>query len=284
MKLIEVSCYYCGSSESEFYDKENGFQLVKCSSCGLVYVNPRPSDEDISHAILIGMHEGEHILSTTGSYSFLRIRRYLKILRNLYPNGILKQNGAKWLDIGCGFGEFLHALLKFSNNRLSVKGSEPDQHKIVSARKRGLDVSFLDLDNIEDKFDYISLLNVYSHLPDPIRYLSQIYSLLKNNGEFLIETGHSCHLPSKLHHKPYYLPNHLSFANKEIVENILKKVGFDIIDTRIYRHPQYPKHTDIPEVTKEIVKIVLNKNGKFSNFFPKYPERDMYIRCVKSAN
>lgn len=284
MELINVDCYNCGSTKSEFYDEENGFELVKCTSCGLLYIKSRPTEKAISEAALYGMHEGEKTLSTTGMYSFLRIRRYLRILKDLYPNNILKQKDATWFDIGCGFGEFLESLLKYSNNNLTVKGSEPNKYKVISAQKRNLDVSAIDLARVEEKFDYVSLLNVYSHLPDPIAFLSDLSHLLKDNGELLLETGHSCHLPAKLHHKPYFLPDHLSFANKEIIEGILKRAGFSIVETRIYRHPQFPRYTDFPEVAKEILKIILRKNGKISNFFPKQPDRDMYIRCVKSPN
>lgn len=284
MKLIEIICYNCGSNLSELYDEENGFSLVKCQKCGLLYVNPRPSDKDISESLLYGMHEGKKTISTTGRYSRLRTRRYNKILRDLYPDGRLKKKGASWLDIGCGFGEFMEALMQYSDKTLTIKGSEPNIYKINSAKKRHLDVDFLDLDKIEEKFDFVSLLNVYSHLPDPVMFLTKLSRLLKDDGELLIETGHSAHLPKPLHHKPYFLPDHLSFANKEIVENILIRSGFKIIKTRIYRHPQFPAYNDIPEVGKEILKIILNKNGKISNFFPKEPNRDMYIRCVKSLS
>jgi SAM-dependent methyltransferase len=279
MKLIERSCYNCNSKESDYYDSENGFVLVKCKKCGLLYVNPRPKDEDISKAIILGVHKGEKEKSVTGRYSRSRINNYLKVLSDFFPKETLQKNGLKWLDVGCGFGEFIEALENYSNKNLSVRGTDPNENKILSARKRNLNVSSVDFDDHDIQYDYISLLNVYSHLPDPIEFLSNLKNKLKPKGELFLETGHSSHLPPKYHHKPYDLPDHLSFANREILVGILEKIGFEIIDVKIYRPSCFTKYYEMKSVAKLLAKIVLGKGGRISNLFPKYPNGDMYIRC-----
>ena len=52
--MIDVTCYQCGSNESRAYAEENGFRLVKCDRCGLLYVSPRPSDAEISEGMRTG--------------------------------------------------------------------------------------------------------------------------------------------------------------------------------------------------------------------------------------
>jgi len=277
MNLITTNCYNCNSTESILYDIENGYRYVKCKNCGLLYLNPRPLNEDILASHEIGEHRGAKLIKVTGKYKRQKVNRYISILKEFYKTGELENKS--WLDIGCGYGEFMESLILYTNSKIKIKGSEPNKYKTESCRAKGLDVSFIDLDNLAEKYDFISLLNVYSHLPNPIEFLEKIKLFLNPGGELFIETGHSSHLPVNIHHKPYYAPDHLSFANKEIVESILKRIGFEIIKTNIYRAENLPKITDIKGNIKQIARILLNRGGSWSNLLAKYPERDMFIRA-----
>ena len=96
-------------------------------------------------------------------------------------------------------------------------------------KKKGLDVSFIDIENHSKKYHAISLLNVFSHLPNPPEFLLKIRNLLYRDGELLLQTGDTSTLKSNEHPKPFYLPDHLSFASEKIVANLLKNTGFQII-------------------------------------------------------
>ena len=145
---------------------------------------------------------------------------------------------------------------KYSNGQIILKGTEPNIYKRQSATTRGLDVSFLDLKRHQEKYDVISLLNVYSHLPDPVEFLNDLKQLLNPGGELLLETGDTADLPAEDHYRPFYLPDHLSFASKKIVADLLRRQGFKIIT--IKRYP-FPKRPSIKVITllKETVKYFL---------------------------
>ncbi|NAS11525.1 class I SAM-dependent methyltransferase [Poritiphilus flavus] len=280
MKRISVTCYNCGESRSELYDEENGFTYVKCVGCGLVYLNPQPSQEEINSSHKMGMHRGDSTINVTGSYSPLKVKNYESVLKDFYTKESLSQDSLNWLDIGCGFGEFIESLGNYTGNKLKVIGSEPNKQKQSFCVDRNLDVTFFDIESHDVKYDFISMLNVYSHLPDPVQFVRTLKSKLKDKGELFLETGHSSHLAAEDHHKPYYAPDHISFANQSIVEDILKRNGFEIVQTKIYRHAQFPLITKNPvAVMKESAKILLNRNGSIKNLFPKSPNRDMYIRA-----
>ena len=279
MRLIETPCYNCNSTEFSDYDTENGYKLVKCKSCGLLLVNPRPAEEDISKAKLTGVHEGEKTIATTGRYMYRKVSRYKKVLKDFFPNDELKKKKIEWFDIGCGYGELIQTLIKISGGNVKVKGSELNEIKVKGAQARKLDVDFYDIDNMGQQFDTVSLLNVWSHLPDPVKFLDNLKKLIKPGGELFLETGHTSHLIPEHQQYPYYLPDHLSFANQEIVENVLRKIGFEIVETRIYRSTIYPKWYNVREVVIEFAKIFLRKYGSIKNFFPKHPNRDMFVRA-----
>jgi SAM-dependent methyltransferase len=278
MNLINTACYNCNTVDSNFYDYENGYTYVKCIKCGLIYLNPRPAHDEILKANEYGVHKGETDFDITGTYNSKKVSKYLKILADFYRKEELQMNKKKWLDIGCGFGEFIEALEQYSNSKLTLLGSEPNMKKIISCKKRNLAVDFFDLDDIHEKYNYISLLNVYSHLPNPVKYLTKIKESLAPEGELLLETGHSCHLPAKFHHKPYYAPDHLSFASREIVENILERIGFHILKTKIYRHPQFIYISSFKSFLYYSYELLIKKIH-WKDLFPRYPKRDMFIRA-----
>lgn len=277
--LIIKKCYNCHSESYDLFDTEHGYDLVKCRNCGLLYVNPRPVDQYISKAATLGQHQREKDQLVTGRYQGAKINNYLKVLREIYPNGELEMRDIKWLDIGCGFGEFIEAINNYTEKSCFVIGIDPNKEKILSAKNRNLNVSTDNLDHLDEKFDYISLLNVYSHLPDPSIFLAEIKKYLKKNGELLLQTGHTSHIPKEFQPRPYDLPDHLSFANKEIVISILQRIGFEIIDVRMYRSSIYPRYYEFLKIVKLLVKVFIRRGEKISNLYPKHPNIDMYIRC-----
>jgi len=144
----------------------------------------------------------------------------------------LKTKRHRWLDIGCGNGEFLAALARFCGSGIEAVGLEPNVDKREAACRRGLNVQCFDLDNHSERYDCISLLNVYSHLPSPPEFLLQCKRLLHPSGELLLETGDTANLSADEHYRPFYLPDHLSFPSEEIVRNILVSCGFRIMKVR----------------------------------------------------
>jgi SAM-dependent methyltransferase len=272
-----LQCYNCGSGRHSYYDSENGFTLVKCQECGLLYVNPRPEDDDILRAHQQGVHGGLQAFDVTGSFDRDKVKRHKKILKDFFGNGESLQ-GKTWLDIGCGHGEFLVALREFGRESILAKGTEPNVHKKILARKMGLDVDYFDLNTHEGKYDVISFLNVYSHLPDPPDSILAWSRLLKPQGEFLIETGDTAEFKSKDHPKPLYLPDHLSFASEKIVVRILNRSGFEITAIRKYPFIQLTARTFIKELIKALLpnrtsRLKLIVQGK------RYSEADMFIRA-----
>jgi SAM-dependent methyltransferase len=277
-----VSCYNCGSSDTEPYDEENGWQLVKCLGCGLLYVNPRPADSEITQATKTGEHRGEQgTLDWVEVYQPKKVRKYQRVLRDLFGPSWRKTCTGSWLDIGCGYGEFVEALNTFTSGRLTTIGTEPNTHKRTHARQRGLNVTELDLDAHNETYDYWSLLNVFSHLPDPVGALNHWKRLLKPHGEIVLQTGDSADLPRKDHHRPYMLPDHLSFVTEKIACEILDRIGFEIINVRKYYLPIYPALTPL-ELAKAMARIFRpGMKPHFRVMFnpPMRPNRDMYIRA-----
>jgi len=271
-----VTCYNCKSTSSSIYAEENGYKLVKCDQCGLLYVNPRPGKEEMSEATMSGLHKGEKNINVTEVFKPEKVKHYLSILSDIYGSEVPSDKKC-WMDIGCGNGELLLALSKYFTQNIDAKGIEPNVHKQQVAKGKGLNVGFYDLLSVNEKYDTISILNVYSHLPDPVEAFTNWHKLLKPGGELLIETGDSAHLSYDEHHKPFYLPDHLSFANEQIVTSILQRTGYEVVGIKKYRY-----HMGMLATAKDLILFLLRKKKYLFSTFNKRPT-DMWIRAKRSA-
>ncbi len=270
------NCYNCGTEERTFYAEENGFSLVKCNGCGLLYLQERPDDNEISQAHKQGKHTGQKELEVTGVFNSKKIAIYLAVLEDMFKGEL--GNKGDWLDVGCGHGEFLAAVQQYSQGKLSLRGTEPNRYKQKSAQERGLNVGYFDLESHEHTYDCISLLNVYSHLPNPPAFLKSLKNLLNPGGEIVIQTGDTAHFSADEHYRPFDLPDHLSFASEKIVTGILKRLGFEILCVC-----KYPYLSATPKtVAKEMVKAFLPQYQTRIWYYLKwkrYAQTDMFIRA-----
>jgi SAM-dependent methyltransferase len=271
-----MTCYNCESELYTNYATENGFSLVKCCNCGLLYLQNPPKDDEISQSHKQGKHSGVKELDVTGSFNSGKIPKYLDLLQKLFNEGL--PENLTWLDIGCGHGEFMMAVQKYSNGKVLVKGTEPNTKKQKSAQSRGLDVSFFDIAAHESKYDIISLLNVYSHLPNPPLFIESLKKLLNPGGQIVLETGDTANLSAQEHYKPFYLPDHLSFASESIVINILERLDFKVLSVI-----KYPYLSSNPKaLVKEVVKLFLPQYHSQLRYYLSwklYSQTDMFIKA-----
>ena len=188
-------------------------------------------------------------------------------------------NKKTWLDIGCGHGEFIEAVESYFNG-VSVKGTEPNVHKAESARKRGLNVSYFDIESHEQKYEVVSMLNVYSHLPHPPVFLKSLVNILEPDGELILETGDTAGFPACDHYRPFCLPDHLSFASEGIVVGLLERQGFEILSVK-----KYPfMRGNLSDIFRELIKAILpqyryKSRLKYCFKRSKYSQTDMFIRA-----
>jgi len=232
-----INCPYCDESKSSPWASENGFTAVKCSECGLVYVNPRPIQSLISEAVATGIHSNvEHgrtaIVRRIGS----KVIRYKKILTSMFKDVWQNPREISWLDVGAGYGEVVEAVTALASSGSRIEGIEPMKPKVTRARVRGLKISEKYLCDVTEKFDFVSLVNVYSHIPDFRIFLEEVKNVLTDNGEFYLETGNIADLVDS-HEVPTELdlPDHLVFAGEQHLTGYLSEAGFSIVAIRRMR-------------------------------------------------
>lgn len=175
---------------------------VRCRSCGLVFMEPMPSQRWYDGRYAAQYWEGQAKRDDRSDETSRRLRKehlraiaYAEIARaaGLPSEGTL-------LEIGCGTGGAAATLAESLG--WSAVGVEPDVASRAIASTIGVMVDATDLDGfvaLGRTFDLILLSHVLEHVVDPDRFLTQVLRLLGPDGVLLIEvpngmTNESLHL------------------------------------------------------------------------------------------
>jgi len=91
------------------------------------------------------------------------------------------------------------------------------------------------LDTIQEKFQFVSLINVFSHIPDFSSFLKEIKNKLLPNAEIFLETGNAADVKRKYVPGDLSLPDHLIFAGEKHIKAFLEREGFIIVEIKRIR-------------------------------------------------
>lgn len=174
-----VSCHVCSSREYVLYIAARGHSIVRCNTCGLIYVNPQPSSEELE-GIYSAYDSGDQWRSGEEHFNRTVTRTILRF----------KRRGAA-LDLGCGSGNFLRCL---RTAEFQVFGVEPSRTGSEYTKSvHGIEVfqgtieSYLVSDLAQCRhFDVVTLLNVLEHLKDPSNALRKLHHVTNENGILVI--------------------------------------------------------------------------------------------------
>jgi SAM-dependent methyltransferase len=232
-----ILCPLCAAERYSLWATENGFSAVTCSGCGLIYVNPRPSLLTIDQAVRAGAHSAEagH-LNVVARRVPGKVTQYRKIVSQMFADVIRKQQPISWLDVGAGFGEVVEAVAGWAPPGSCIEGLEPMTPKVADARARGLKIREGYLGDVQQRYGFVSIINVFSHVPDFRQFLGEIRNVMDPGAEILLETGNAADIgdrrsfPGEL-----VLPDHLVFAGERHVCRYLQESGFEIVEIRRLR-------------------------------------------------
>ena len=255
MLLQSITCPLCDGDKYVLFAEENSYKAVRCSNCGLIYVNPRPDLSLISEAVNTGVHsEVEGGRNVVVRRSGSKVNQYKKILSEMFTDKWEKKDPISWLDVGAGYGEFIEAVGSMAPNGSNILGIEPMHPKVIAAQKGGLNVKEMYLADVNEHYDIISLINVFSHLPNIKSFLNEVKQVLKQGGELFLETGNIADLESsKEVPTELDLPDHLIFAGERQIELWLSNAGFEILSIKRLRKDIFSN------LLKNIVKKILGR-------------------------
>lgn len=203
-------------------EREHGItlHLHQCDNCGLVQFDCEP----------VGYYRD---VIRSGGYSTtmaeLRTRQY----RHLIDSYDLE--GKKFLEVGCGRGEFLRVLKDFP---VKAYGVEHRQELVEIAAADGLDVvrGFTETEDTilgdNGPYDVFLSFNFLEHQPDPGVMLECIRNNLTEGGMGLITVPS---LEYILQYNGYYelLRDHIAYYTFDTLRRLLETHGFHVLEEEI---------------------------------------------------
>jgi len=241
----------CGSKDSTFLfdarDLLHGirgtFSYVRCSECGLVYMNPQVVPEDVGK--LYPPDYAPHSTTAKGSAArslynhltripviaqFIRWLTNVKITNDIYSQ--LDQN-SRILDIGCGAGAFLNRV-KIEKG-CKVHGIDISEAAVKSAKDSfGLNIfkgTITEAPFEDGSFDVITAWWYLEHIPDPNTTAARISSLLRPNGHCIIGVPNFNSFNAKFFKDRWYhldCPRHLCIWTPSAMKRLLEQHGLTV--------------------------------------------------------
>jgi 2-polyprenyl-3-methyl-5-hydroxy-6-metoxy-1,4-benzoquinol methylase len=240
--LADLPCGLCGGNNTELKMVKDGFNIVECLFCTLVYVNPRLSQE--AYESTYNSENYGHIIDKLSieSHSY-RKERFGKERIELIESYLSKDASKRVLDIGSASGFFLEAANDAGWDSI---GLELTQSAVEFSKSRGIDVRQTTLDKSSftpGSFSAITMFDVLEHIPDPLKTLRKIHGLLEEDGLIYIYVpnwnsasrllmGEGAHFIWPTHHLTYFTPITLSKALRSIGFKIekIETQGLDVVD------------------------------------------------------
>ena len=209
---MPASAQHMPDAQGVKQDRGLTLDLCQCMGCGLVQFDCEPVD-----------YYRDVIRAGGFSKTMVELRRYQ--YKHLIDSYHLE--GKKFIEVGCGQGEFLKVLSEFP---VEVHGIEHDPHLVELARAQGLDVTEGFTETEDTRFagglyDVFLSFNFLEHQPDPGTMLQAIYRNLEDDAMGLITVSSFEYI---MDHNSYYelIRDHLAYYTFETLTPLLERNGF----------------------------------------------------------
>jgi SAM-dependent methyltransferase len=241
MEMQPISCNFCGSSDATNMvilkdirlNLAGIWNLVRCNQCGLFYLNPSPTwDELISH-----YSPSYHCFTSAiedNPSKFTRWAQQVGLSRRC-RSVIRHKRSGHLLDVGCATGNFLNEMRRYKD--WQVTGLEPVASAARFARQRfNLNVFIGTLTEAafpETSFDIVTLWDVLEHSADPKAYLLEIFRILKPEGWIVLKLPDPTSWEARLFGSAWVgfeAPQHLYGFPAPVLERELNEIGFRRIE------------------------------------------------------
>jgi len=241
LHLTQVNCCVCGSDDAtligkgedfEYHTSPDIFLAMRCNSCGLVYLNPRPAISEVEKIYPSTYHAYNFSKEKFGSVYKIRSRIEARRLLNHCHN---LPDDARILDIGCGDGFHLNLLRKFGKESWSLEGIDVDKYAVKAAARLGLKVHLGILEEIElpeENYDLIFMIMSIEHFEKPDVVLYAAHRLLRKGGRIVIVTDNTDSIDFRIfkraHWGGYHFPRHWNLFNRRSLSKLAQKTGFEV--------------------------------------------------------
>jgi SAM-dependent methyltransferase len=245
--MESVACSLCGGTwqrsllrvRDHLHPQAGRFRLVRCSGCGLVFVNPRPTPAEMGRFYPCGYGSRGQTLRQRGPSFYKRIPALLfgeaGLPESLAGEPRFAGRTCRVLDVGTGGGELLAGFHKLG---WETTGIEPYCEPSALAEELGLDIRREPFELAElpaSRYDLVLLSHVLEHMHDPLAGLRKAATLLAPGGLAYVEVPNYDSLCRRIfgpRWAHFEAPRHLSQFTPRTVSLLAKAAGLRLVKVR----------------------------------------------------
>lgn len=225
-------CSICSSKKTRIFFNLNGYEIRSCVSCNSQFLNPIPSKE-----ILSKIYNDNYFIKPLQYKNSLFSKQkqntadlHIKILKKF-----IKKENAKILEVGSGYGDFLHRAVIKGYDVTGVEYSK-NSKKVIDKKFKNKKITVFDGElknqNFKKKsFDIIVFFDVMEHVTDLNEFMIHVKKFLKKDGFVLLSVPSLDSLSAKVMKKSWmeYKIEHLHYFNNKSLKEFIDKSGFNIL-------------------------------------------------------
>ena len=230
-----INCELCGANDYLILQTiKDAIKLVKCKSCDLIYVNPRPVCDQRN------LYNQDYFKEWAFSGIERRDRAYKKRLKIIEKY----KNPGRILDVGCGLGNFLPIARKRGWEVYGIEISSWAAQFIKE--KLGFEVfngQLYEADFPSRFFDVVVMWHSLEHISEPAKVLQEARRILKDEGLLVIAVPNVDYFVYKFFYRLFRGREKLLVSNKgkivhlyyfsiKTLERLLEKCGFEALEAK----------------------------------------------------
>jgi len=222
------ACHVCEGTRIYYLFSAANCRVVRCEDCGLVFLNPQPSDAELG-----AIYGANYFLGSETETGRKLAREIKQATAKSYLAEIARYRGGapgRLLEVGCGEGDFLELAEAAGWNVTGIEYSEaacePARRRLKSGRIIRGELPRANL--AADQFDLCVISDVLEHVRSPLNFLREIHRVLKPGGTLFVATPSTDSWSARLLKQKWmeFKTEHLTYFDRQTLQTALFKSGF----------------------------------------------------------
>jgi|TARA_Y100000310_G_scaffold316658_1_gene368632 2-polyprenyl-3-methyl-5-hydroxy-6-metoxy-1,4-benzoquinol methylase len=209
------------------------FKVLECDGCGLRLTSPVP-DKDETDRYYESENYTPHAASGGGNFAYRTVRKLMLARKRNLVTTETKMHRGRILDVGCGSGEFLHAMHRAGWEVDGIDASEVARREVSERYAVTLRSPEEWFAGSEEEYDVITFWHAFEHIPNPNDYLRQVTSSLRDDGTLVLGLPNWNSLDAEHYGAEwaaYDVPRHITHFTRYTMETLLERHGLSISST-----------------------------------------------------
>ena len=223
--LCNRVCPTCGASENRELFVKNGGTYVACNSCDMVFLNPVFTDKALTlYYQNNNSCQAQAHISESDFYCRIYNAGLNQICRFIKTGNLL--------DIGCSGGFFLD----IASDNYRTHGIELNFSEAAIARSKGHHIWEQSVDSLnfedKDKFDVITLWDVFEHIKDGNCFLLNLKDKLRTGGVIFLQVPNVGSLAARVMKDKCNMFDgleHVNLYNPKTISALAENAGYNVL-------------------------------------------------------